>query len=275
MFQKAIAIQANVESYVQLGKIFERTGSLSKASEAFGAALTMAPKDPSLLALCGQFSQRRGDQAFALRSFTSSIQIEPSVQAIAGWSSSSLEQREIDEAISKYRLSPSFPPQLWSNLSFVFFSKGQHLPATSCLLRAHYHAPLEWIINYNLGLLCLSTRRDSTAAHYLRTASSLNPDYPETFMLLGIALSRLGDTVMSHAAFEKALNLDSHHHASQLNFAISLYNHGFKNDARSRLEQFRQSRIAMKNSKKNELDPEATSISAALEIALEGESGRR
>jgi tetratricopeptide (TPR) repeat protein len=57
--------------------------------------------------------------------------------------------------------------------------------AISCLKRAIYLHPFNWIALYNLGLVHLYTRQYVSAFVFLSTSVKLNPNHAGTFMLIG------------------------------------------------------------------------------------------
>jgi Bardet-Biedl syndrome 4 protein len=131
--------------------------------------------------------------------------------------------------------------------------------------------PFEWIISYNLGLVHLNTGQYASAFHFLSSSINLKPDFPSSYMYLGVALSRLEDFDNSSSAYEKAIDLDGYlkqpmvlrslvfsifsscsfrnDHVFHLNYAISLYNNGQRDRAVARYASFQKLW--------NELDPES------------------
>lgn len=57
--------------------------------------------------------------------------------------------------------------------------------AISCLKRAIYLHPFNWIALYNLGLVHIYTRQYVSAFVFLSTSAKLNPNHAGTFMLIG------------------------------------------------------------------------------------------
>jgi Bardet-Biedl syndrome 4 protein len=76
------------------------------------------------------------------------------------------------------------------------------------LKRALYLDPFEWIISYNLGLVHLNTDQYASAFHYLSASINLKPDFPSSYMYLGITLSRLDDFENACSAYEKAIRME-------------------------------------------------------------------
>ena len=100
----------------------------------------------------------------------------------------------------------SLPP-LFASLPLNLRSR--ILQAIACLKRALYLDPFEWIISYNLGLVHLNTGQYASAFHYFSTSINLKPDFPSSYMYLGITLSRLEDFENACAAYEKAIEMEN------------------------------------------------------------------
>jgi tetratricopeptide (TPR) repeat protein len=79
----------------------------------------------------------------------------------------------------------------------------------ACLKRALYLDPFEWIISYNLGLVHLNTGQYASAFHFFSTSINLKPDFANSYMYLGITLSRLDDFENACSAYEKALEMET------------------------------------------------------------------
>ena len=107
-----------------------------------------------------------------------------------------------------------------------FFGKQKYVAAVACLKRALYLDPFQWIASFNLGLVYLNTEQYASAFHYFSSAISLKPDFSNSYMYLGITLSKLGDFDNSCGAFKRAIDLDSNDCTVYLNYAIILYNNG-------------------------------------------------
>lgn len=82
------------------------------------------------------------------------------------------------------------------------------LKAIACLKKALYYAPCDWIICYNLGITHLCTKQYASAYHFLSASASMRPNIYQTFMYLGITLSRLGDFNNACNAYENAIALE-------------------------------------------------------------------
>jgi len=82
----------------------------------------------------------------------------------------------------------------------------------------------------------LNTKQYASAYHYFSVAINLKPDFSNSYMYLGITLNRLNDFESSDQAFRKALDLESTDCTIHLNYAVTLYNHGYIADAKLQFE---------------------------------------
>merc|ERR1712025_827427 len=215
-----------------LGILYLRMGENFRAFDYLGNSLTHDPKNPKSILAAGSIIQDHGD---------------------------------MDVALIKYRVAAVAIPnsaQLWNNIGMCYFGKKKYVAAVSCLKRALYIDPFEWIISYNLGLVHLNTQQYASAFHYLSTSINLKPDFPSTYMYLGITLSRLDDFDNACSAYEKSIEMESDH-LFHLNFAITLFNNGDKRRSKNHFKEFDRLFQALDDDTKN-ADPEVPEKRKAL-----------
>jgi Bardet-Biedl syndrome 4 protein len=121
-----------------------------------------------------------------------------------------------------------------------YFEKGNHISvrpltrpfpnfkAISCMKRAIFLNPSDWIIYYNLGLLYVTMEQYSSAFHYFLVSIKFNSSNAQAYMFLGICLNEMNDSANSFNSFSRAIQLDPENHLIYLNFAIFLA--GSEND---------------------------------------------
>jgi len=136
----------------------------------------------------------------------------------------------------------------------------------ACLKRALYLDPFEWIISYNLGLVHLNTGQYASAFHYFSTSINLKPDFPSSYMYLGITLNRLDDFENACAAYEKAIDMEEDH-LFELNYAITLFNNDEVDKARAHYAEFEKLWARLDEDTKN-ADQEVVEQQQALGEAL-------
>ena len=142
----------------------------------------------------------------------------------------------------------------------------RYVAAIACLKRALYLDPFEWIISYNLGLVHLNTGQYASAFHYFSTSINLKPDFPSSYMYLGITLNRLDDFENACAAYEKAIDMEEDH-LFELNYAITLFNNDEVDKARAHYAEFEKLWARLDEDTKN-ADQEVVEQQQALGEAL-------
>jgi Bardet-Biedl syndrome 4 protein len=229
-FKKANGLQRHDATYMQLGKCYEQQEKFQEALRVYQDALDFSPENPELLTTMGLLWLRQGDSARAVLHLGNAMTHDPrSAKAILGWGSITQDNQDMDVALVKYRIAAVATPnsaQLWNNIGMCFFGKGHTIAAVSCLKRAAYLAPFEWIICYNLGLVHLNGGQHASAFRHFHACINLKADYAASYMFLAITLARLKDFPNACAAYEKAIAIDPNDHVTHLNYAITLFNHG-------------------------------------------------
>lgn len=151
---------------------------------------------------------------------------------------------DIDSALYRYKATNVFEsPALWNNIGLCFATKKKFVAAVSCLKRALYLHPIDWRINYNLGLINLQLRQYASAFHYLKNAvancgaTNANilsllgklQEYSAThnwvYFSPGICLECLEDETNARTAHRTASKTNNGWNAIPvLNYAIFLFN---------------------------------------------------
>ena len=130
----------------------------------------------------------------------------------------------------------------------------------------HFPVITRWIISYNLGLVHLNTGQYASAFHYFSTSINLKPDFPSSYMYLGITLNRLDDFENACAAYEKAIDMEEDH-LFELNYAITLFNNDEVDKARAHYAEFEKLWARLDEDTKN-ADQEVVEQQQALGEAL-------
>lgn len=96
-------------------------------------------------------------------------------------------KQDIDGAFQRYRQSNVFEcPILWNNLGICFASKSKYVAAITCLKRAFFLHPLDWRINYNLGLINLKLKQYASSFQFFKnTVAFCTVPNPNLLTLLG------------------------------------------------------------------------------------------
>lgn len=240
-FMRANAIQRHDATYIQLGKLYTLQEKYAEAIETYLEALDYSPENPELLTTVGLLYLRLGENFKAFDYLGNSLTHDArNPKTILAAGSIIQDHSDMDVALNKYRVAAVQTPnsaQLWNNIGMCFFGKQNHVAAISCLKRALYLAPFEWIIAYNLGLVHLNTSQFASAFHYFSASINLKPDFASSYMYLAITLSRLDDFENACSAYEKAIEMETDH-LFELNYAVTLLNNEEVDMARHHFVEF-------------------------------------
>lgn len=234
-YTRANAIGRHDATFMQLGKVYQQMGNHKDALRVYQDALDFSPENPELLCTIGLTYLRLNEHQRAFDFLGNSLTHDPrNPKAILAAGSIIQDNKDMDVALHKYRVAAVQTPhsaQLWNNIGMALFGKGKNVAAVSCLKRAIYYDPFEWIISFNLGLVHLHTEQYASAFHHFNTSINLKGDYAQSYMYLGVALSRMDDAANAAAAFDKSLKL-ADDYMTHLNYAITLMNDGDVGEAR-------------------------------------------
>nr|XP_014339446.1 PREDICTED: Bardet-Biedl syndrome 4 protein isoform X2 [Latimeria chalumnae] len=218
-FEKAkeqlnMALQLNRHdlTFVMLGKIHLLEGDLAQTGDVYKKAVEFFPENTELLTTLGLLYLQFGVYQKAFEHLGNALTYDPSnYRAILAAGSMMQTHGDFDVALTKYRVAASAVPEsppLWNNIGMCFFGKKKYVAAISCLKRAHYLAPFDWKIVYNLGLVHLTMQQYASAFHFLSAAINLQPRMGELYMLLAVALTNLEDPENAKQSYEQAVALD-------------------------------------------------------------------
>ncbi|CAD7958041.1 unnamed protein product [Amoebophrya sp. A120] len=265
-FEKANEMQRHDVTFLQLGKVFVLREEYKKAIDVYQEALEFSPENPEILTTMGILYLRMGESLTAFDHLGNSLTHNPrNPKTILAAGSIIQDHADMDVALVKYRVAAVHTPnsaQLWNNIGMCFFGKQKYVASIACLKRALYLDPFEWIISYNLGLVHLNTGQYASAFHYFSSSINLKPDFPSSYMYLAITLSRLDDFTNSCAAYEKAIEMEGNDCVFQLNFAITLFNHGDLVEAKKQFLHCKEMLV------EEDADQEVLDMKATLEQLL-------
>lgn len=302
-FKQANSIQQHDVTYMQIGKVYTLQEDLQAAADTYLEALDFSPDNPEILTTVGLLYLRLGENVRAFEFLSSSLAQDPrNPKTILAAGSVIQDNSDMDAALLKYRVAAIATPnsaQLWNNIGMCFFGKQRYVASIACLKRALYLDPFEWIIAYNLGLVHLNTGQYASAFHFFSSSINLKPDFASSYMYLGITLSRLEDFDNACAAYEKATEMErcaaraaprraaarsraphalgrappspcprAHSdHLFELNFTITLYNHGEVGRAAEHFQKFEALYAALDEEAKAS-DPDVVEQRQALAAVL-------
>jgi len=240
-FRRANSLHKHDATYMHLGKVYTIMERYEEAINAYVEGLEHSPENPDLLSTVGMLYLRMGDNTQAFDYLGNALTHDPKdPKCILAAGSIIQDHNDVDVALIKYRVAAVVTPnsaQLWNNIGMCFFNKRRFVAAAACLKRALYLDPFEWIVSYNLGLIHLNTGQYASAFHYLSASINLKPDFPSTYMYLGVTLARLNDVENACHAYEKAISMEQDH-MFELNYAITLFNNEMDEPAKEHFREF-------------------------------------
>ncbi|SPQ94612.1 unnamed protein product (mitochondrion) [Plasmodiophora brassicae] len=241
-FHSANMIQRHDATYLLMGKLLVEMNELQKAIAVYSEALEFSPDNSHLLTTLGLLYMKTGESFKGFENLGNSLTHDAgNARTILAAGSIIQDHNDTEVALIKYRVAAKKIPasaQLWNNIGMCFYTKQKYVAATSCLKRALYLDPFEWIISYNLAMTHLQTRQFASAYHHFSASINLQPDNAASYMYLAIALSHLGDAENTCNAFAKALELDSGSFLINLNFAVTLLQLGDRPRCAEQYNQF-------------------------------------
>ena len=270
-FLRSNVIQRHDCTFLQLGKLYTLQEKYNDAIDTYVEALEFSPENPELLTTLGLLFLRIGENNKAFDYLGASLTMDPrNPKTILAAGSIMQDSADWDVALTKYRVAAVQTPgsaQLWNNVGMCFFGKQNYVAAISCLRRALFIAPFEWIIAYNLGLVFLHTHQYASAFHYISASINLKPDFASSYMYLAITLNRLDDFENACAAYDKAIAMEQDH-VFELNYAVTLFNNEEFVAAREHLGKFVSLFDALDHDARA-ADPQIAMVRDQLTLALQ------
>jgi len=272
-FETANSIQRHEATFMQLGAVYERMDRTRDALGTYIDALEIASENPDVLCKIGLLYLHLGNKTKAFEYLGNSLTYDnTNATAILAVGSIVQNNQDVDVALSKYRGALVGNPNsahLWNNVGMCFFSKGSKvMAAVSCLRRAAYLAPFEWIINYNLGVVYLALGQAASAFHYFSASINLNSSNARSYGYLAVALGKLDDFDNACTAYRKALEMDEDDYTTRLNYAVTLYRNGELDDARRELDKAEEL-IREAETQQDDIDPDVPAMATALREVLD------
>ena len=239
--QSANSLQPHDPTFLALGGVYSAMNKPRKAVQVYLDGLRHSPGSPELLTNCG-FSYLRIDENYkAFEMLLKALSASPkNPNTILAACSMIQEHADLDTALLRYRVAACVNPrssQLWNNVGMCFYGKQKYIAAVACLKRALSIDPFDWIVNYNLGLVHLSTGQYASAFHFMSSSINLKPEYPSSYMYLAVILSKLEDLENAKAAYNKALSLKESY-LFELNYALTLYSFNLVEESLQHFKRF-------------------------------------
>eukprot|EP00049_Salpingoeca_infusionum_P019543 m.362350 g.362350 ORF g.362350 m.362350 type:complete len:451 (-) comp20387_c0_seq1:248-1600(-) len=264
--------QPNVLCLVQLANVRLARTDMLGAIDAYEQAKALSPEEPELLIDLGLLYLQVGKPEHAFELFGAALAYDATnCKGILAASSIIQSNEDYDVALVKYRVAAVRTPEsaeMWNNIGMAFFGKRKYVAAISCLKRAAYLAPFEWIISFNLGLVHLKVDQPVSAFHFFNTTINLKPSFAPAYSLLAAALVHLEDFKNADVAFRKALELDNTDASTHLNYASMLL--GTQKESQAAVEFRLFQKIVAQDPELLKERPELKRQAAKLERQLAG-----
>lgn len=181
-------------------------------------------------------------------------------------------KQDVDGAFQRYRQSEIFEcPILWNNLGICFASKNKFVATITCLKRALFLNPLDWRINYNLGLINLKLKQYASSFQFFKNSVAFcTIPNPNLLTLLGICLEFLNDipnALQAHQTASKSTDVIGA--VALINYAVFLYNNNYESNREKIIEimmEFEKCWLKRKNN--NEFDENIMKTATALAVQM-------
>ena len=288
-FKTSNSILQSEKAFLAIAEILQMQGEGDEALECYVEAAEAFPENTNILAETGLMYQRLGDTTKAFEYLGNALTYDPrNAKAILGAGAIIQSNGDFDVALTKYRVGVTKTPNnadLWNNIGMAFFGKGKIVAAISCLKQAVYLSPFTAPINYNLGIVYLHNQQYASAFHYFSAAINLqkvpNPkpskEEARAYTYLALTLSKLDDFDNCCAAYDKAIELNTHDPLVYLNYATTLYLEGGEVDkAQKMIHQYFHVMEGLTKEMREDLLDEHPEMSEAAEklhsLLMEGES---
>ena len=208
---EALKINRCKEVLIGCGKILLKKNEIDEAIKKFEEVLSLSPNDTNLMSTLGGLYLKKGSEEKAKKYYNKVINTEKKyskslmgLQAI--YQNEGLEEDSYNLLVTGHASNPN-SAYLWNNLGMYYLSKGKKIFASTCLKRAIYLAPFEWVISFNLGLVYLKNEQYVSSFIHMNTAANLNKNNHLIYLYLAIICAELNNDGNAKNCFEKALAL--------------------------------------------------------------------
>ncbi|XP_065222520.1 Bardet-Biedl syndrome 4 protein [Planococcus citri] len=233
--KRAVQLGKNEKSFLELATLYESRLDYVNAIDVYSTALKLFPASTELSVNLGLVYMKIEDYKKAFNQLGCAIAHDPTnADALFTFAAEIQRHGEYDVAILKYKVAAHQLPEcaeMWNNIGMCFFGKRKYVAAITCLKRAYYLNPTNWLTTYNLGLLHLNTRQHASAAIFLSTTVKLNSHHGPTYTLLALSLKHLGDVSNCKRCFEEALKRNKDDIEACVNYALFLFSLNEKTQA--------------------------------------------
>lgn len=239
---QAPSLQTSPELVIFLAKLVAESGDTTAALQAYERALQLEPENLDVMFKMGMLYLRNNSEDPAFAMFGKALSYDSThQQSILAAGSIMQSHGDHDVALNKYRVAVDgcdYNGCLWNNIGVCLLAKGRLAQAHSCLKKASFICPLDYKINYNLGLVHQAMGLYCSALHFLKAASELKRDDPQIIGAMAVVLSNMNDVNNARRAYEKSISIDPRPNVI-LNYAIFEYRQKNKDISREALTHFK------------------------------------
>ena len=199
------------EVLIGCGKIYLKKNEIDEAIKKFEEVLSLSPNDTNLMSILGGLYLKKRDKDKSMKYYNKVINIDKKYsKSLMGLQSIYQNEGYEEESYNLLANGNASNPNsayLWNNLGMWYLSKEKKIFAATCLKRALYLSPFEWIISFNLGLVYLKNEQYVSSFIHMNTAANLNKNNFLIYLYLAIICGELNNDANAKNCFEKALNL--------------------------------------------------------------------
>ena len=209
--KQALKINRSKEVLIGCGKISLRKNEIDEAIKIFEEVINLSPNDTNLMSILGGLYLKKKDKEKSMKYYNKVLKIEKKYsKSLMGLESLYQNEGHEEESYNLLSLGNSSNPNsayLWNNLGMWYLSKEKKIFASTCLKRALYLSPFEWIISFNLGLVYLKNEQYVSAFVHMNTAVNLNKNNYLIYLYLAIICGELNNDGNAKNCFERAVTL--------------------------------------------------------------------
>ncbi|CAJ0606290.1 unnamed protein product [Cylicocyclus nassatus] len=242
LLMQAPSLNNSVELIVFLAKLMSELNDTTAAIQAYERALQLEPENLDVMFKMGMLYLRNNNEDPAFAMFGKALSYDTAhQQSILAAGSIMQVHGDHDVALNKYRVAADacdYNGCLWNNIGVCLLAKGRLAQAHSCLKKASFICPLDYKINYNLGLVHHAMGLYCSALHFLKAASELKRDDAQIIGAMAVVLSNMNDANNARRAYQKSISVDPKAQVI-LNYAIFEYRQKNRDVARDALTHFK------------------------------------
>jgi tetratricopeptide (TPR) repeat protein len=214
---KVLAFEPNsAQAYLVLGRAYSSKQEFTKAAEALAHAAQLQPNIETLYSLAIAWLSTGDTQGkqHAIAVFDQMkvmVGDSGSLHVLFGraYRDAAMMQDAVREFQRAIELDPATPhAHYFLGLAKLSLNEWKPTPeAQGEFLKELHYYPKDFLANYMSGFLASSERQYAVADKYLKTASEINPNWPEPWLFMGLNAFAQGDTKTAEPLLRKAIEL--------------------------------------------------------------------